>query len=550
MRIMKFNFNQIALFFVVALLSACGQSDKRLISEAESLIEEHPDSALELLNKVESADRLPKEWVARYWIATAEAHAANDESLSEDSAVVFALDYYKNHHPIDSVMLGKARTVVSSYYWWKEQPAKAKAIMVEALADSKKAGNKAETKKILYSLAELAFRIHDLKDATYYTEQLVKHDGGDYGHSDLLDGLAMGYYYHGNNKLSSAYSERAIANIETAPDSTFAWMHSLPNYADVLIEQGQLDKAIGIYERVLKHYRQCKDYEEYVMLPIFSLSHAWLLKGNKQKAKYYMDMLPKNTFDDYHYDEFRFCLIGHKMVLDYALTGKYNVTDMSEYVNGIGKRFDKNNSVAAAKENSIHKLHEHQLNMQIARQQQFIFFLLLTIGLIIVIISMLTFLRRRKRLIKEMEEETRMLNKQLGKLQKEIEKKASAGDKQEDASPCQSTVVLTGNTSDTITLHLPDVLYMEAVGNYVKVFQLKEGRVCNDMLRATLKQVTEQLRECQMIVRCHRAFLVNLQQVDHISSKAGSTQLYIKHCHETLPVSRSNMAQVKDAIKQ
>jgi DNA-binding LytR/AlgR family response regulator len=70
------------------------------------------------------------------------------------------------------------------------------------------------------------------------------------------------------------------------------------------------------------------------------------------------------------------------------------------------------------------------------------------------------------------------------------------------------------------------------------------------MLRATLKQVTEQLRECQMIVRCHRAFLVNLQQVDHISSKAGSTQLYIKHCHETLPVSRSNMAQVKDAIKQ
>jgi hypothetical protein len=29
-----------------------------------------------------------------------------------------------------------------------------------------------------------------------------------------------------------------------------------------------------------------------------------------------------------------------------------------------------------------------------------------------------------------------------------------------------------------------------------------------------------------------------------------STQLLIKHCHESLPVSRSNMAQVKAAIKQ
>jgi hypothetical protein len=302
---------------------------------------------------------------------------------------------------------------------------------------------------------------------------------------------------------------------------------------------------------VLKHYRQCGDYyQDQVDVPIFSLSHAWLLKGDKQKAKYYMDMLPKNTFDDYHYNEFRFCMIGHKMVLDYALTGKYNITDMSEYVNGVGKRFDKNNSVAEAKERAIHKLHEHQLHLQISRQQQLIFFLLLTIGLIIIIISMSTFLRRRKRLIKEMEEETRMLNKQLGKLQKEIEQKTADTEAQEEVSPCQSTIVLTGGTSETITLYLPDVLYIETVGNYVKVHQIKDGKVCNDMLRATLKQVMEQLSSCTMIVRCHRAFLVNLQQVDHISSKGGATQLFIKHCHETLPVSRSNMAQVKAAIKR
>ena len=543
--------NPIAILIIVVFLASCGMSDKRLIAEAENLVEEHPDSALEVLNGVESVDRLSNEWTARYWIATAMAHSGNGESLSEDSLIVFALDYYENNHPVDSAMLLKARTAAASYYWWKEQPAKAKAVMLKTLEERKKTGDKKEMRKILYSLAELAFRIHNLKDATYYTEELIKLDGGDFGHTDLLDGLAMGSFYHGNKEQSFAYSERAIAHIDTAPDSVFAWMHSLPNYADVLIDCGQLDKGIAIYERVLKHYRQCGDYyQEQVDVPIFSLSHAWLLKGDKQKAKYYMDMLPKNTFDDYHYNEFRFCMIGHKMVLDYALTGKYNITDMSEYVNGVGKRFDKNNSVAEAKERAIHKLHEHQLHLQISRQQQLIFFLLLTIGLIIIIISMSTFLRRRKRLIKEMEEETRMLNKQLGKLQKEIEQKTADTEAQEEVSPCQSTIVLTGGTSETITLYLPDVLYIETVGNYVKVHQIKDGKVCNDMLRATLKQVMEQLSSCTMIVRCHRAFLVNLQQVDHISSKGGATQLFIKHCHETLPVSRSNMAQVKAAIKR
>ena len=70
------------------------------------------------------------------------------------------------------------------------------------------------------------------------------------------------------------------------------------------------------------------------------------------------------------------------------------------------------------------------------------------------------------------------------------------------------------------------------------------------MLRATMKQMEEALQGHPMIVRCHRAFLVNLGQVEQIISHSGSTQLLIKHCHEPLPVSRSNMAQVKTAIQQ
>ena len=114
----------------------------------------------------------------------------------------------------------------------------------------------------------------------------------------------------------------------------------------------------------------------------------------------------------------------------------------------------------------------------------------------------------------------------------------------------EASALLRGTTNESVTLQISHLLFIEAVGNYVKVCHLRNGQVRTDMLRATMKQMEETLKGYPMIVRCHRAFLVNLGQVEQIISHSGSTQLQIKHCHESLPVSRSNMAHIKAAIKQ
>ena len=140
---------------------------------------------------------------------------------------------------------------------------------------------------------------------------------------------------------------------------------------------------------------------------------------------------------------------------------------------------------------------------------------------------------RSKYLAMELEE-TRLLNEELKKMQEERVEE----------------LTLTGTTNESVTLQISRLLFMEAVGNYVKVSHLRDDQVHTDMLRATMKQMEETLQGYPMIVRCHRAFLVNLGQVEQIVSHSGSTQLLIKHCHESLPVSRSNMSQVRAAIKR
>ena len=119
-----------------------------------------------------------------------------------------------------------------------------------------------------------------------------------------------------------------------------------------------------------------------------------------------------------------------------------------------------------------------------------------------------------------------------------------------DSAPRPQDLTLTGTTNESVTLQISHLLFIEAVGNYVKVSHLRNGQAHTDMLRATMKQMEETLQDYPMIVRCHRAFLVNLGQVEQIISHSGSTQLLIKHCHESIPVSRSNMAQVRAAIKR
>ena len=155
---------------------------------------------------------------------------------------------------------------------------------------------------------------------------------------------------------------------------------------------------------------------------------------------------------------------------------------------------------------------------------------------------------RSKYLTMELEE-TRLLNEELKKMQ-EPEQPLPIDVEEPSEKPRPQELTLTGTTNESVTLPISDLLFIEAVGNYVKVCHLRDGQVRTDMLRVTMKQMEETLQGYPMVVRCHRAFLVNLGQVEQINSHSGSTQLLIKHCHESLPVSRSNMAQVRAAIQR
>ena len=156
-------------------------------------------------------------------------------------------------------------------------------------------------------------------------------------------------------------------------------------------------------------------------------------------------------------------------------------------------------------------------------------------------------------------EETRLLNEQLKKLQTSIDDSQktmvsthpameSTDPMMEDSINQDSPITLEGTTNEHVTLNISDLLYIEAVGNYVKVCQRQDNEVHTKMLRATMKQMEDELEAYPMVVRCHRAFMVNLGQVEQISSNARAMQLVMRHSHDAIPVSRSNVNKLKELL--
>ena len=149
-------------------------------------------------------------------------------------------------------------------------------------------------------------------------------------------------------------------------------------------------------------------------------------------------------------------------------------------------------------------------------------------------------------------EETKQLNEQLKKLQTSTqdsrETMASTDGLSERSTNQDSQITLEGTTNEHVTLEISNLLYIEAVGNYVKIVSMQDNEIHTNMLRATMKQMEETLQSYPMIVRCHRAFMVNLGQVEQISSNSRAMQFVMRHSHDAIPVSRSNVNKLKDLL--
>jgi len=109
-------------------------------------------------------------------------------------------------------------------------------------------------------------------------------------------------------------------------------------------------------------------------------------------------------------------------------------------------------------------------------------------------------------------------------------------------------VTLSGVTKESVELPVNDLIYIEAYGNYVKVNFQQDHQPKQKVLRATIKQMEETLEEYSFIIRCHRAFLVNINQINHVKGNSQGNRLTFQSIPDEIPVSRAYVKALKEQL--
>lgn len=121
--------------------------------------------------------------------------------------------------------------------------------------------------------------------------------------------------------------------------------------------------------------------------------------------------------------------------------------------------------------------------------------------------------------------------------------------KKETESNADTVQIKAQLISDHFVFHPADLLCIKSDGNYLEFFLKNGSQPTKKIKRMTLKSAEDQLSEFPFIIKTHRAWLVNIQQVEKVSGNAQGYQLDVKTLAFQVPVSRSHIESFDRVFK-
>lgn len=120
----------------------------------------------------------------------------------------------------------------------------------------------------------------------------------------------------------------------------------------------------------------------------------------------------------------------------------------------------------------------------------------------------------------------------------------------EDITPTDTRVKLESETAyDSLELQAMDFVCALAADNYVKVRYEDRGEMKTKMMRMTLKSLEEQFSAFDYIVKCHRAYIVNIHFINSFSGNAQGLKLKLRdNADMPVAVSRAMVPVIKGLL--
>ena len=102
--------------------------------------------------------------------------------------------------------------------------------------------------------------------------------------------------------------------------------------------------------------------------------------------------------------------------------------------------------------------------------------------------------------------------------------------------------------NDNLMISVVDFIYGKAQDNYVELVYRKNDKITRSLIRVPLSVLSEKISS-QLIIKCHRSFIVNLYHVRTII-KGSEMKLFLNYIEKPIRVSKSYRKDVEEHLKQ
>lgn len=108
--------------------------------------------------------------------------------------------------------------------------------------------------------------------------------------------------------------------------------------------------------------------------------------------------------------------------------------------------------------------------------------------------------------------------------------------------------IVSENQNEFLSLTADQLMYIVSADNYVEVVSRSPDGIRKQLLRNTLKNVEESLATNHRLMRCHRAYIVNLSLIEHVTGNSQGYRITMAGSENVIPVSRSKSAAFRERL--
>ena len=385
-------------------LTSCNNNLEDELATADAIINDNPDSVLNILSSIEFPEELQDKNKADYWRLRSLAHSKKRETLIYDSLVIYSLNYYKVNNDIEKML--DSYMLASEYFQWKELSANAKDMLSEGLSKAVLAKDTSRISQFMHKLGFLYLLNRNYEEAAdiYKKRMLFTNDHFSYYIAGLyLTGDSAKYYRDESIKL-------ALLKGDTLPAA-----HYLRNYASsVYYKNKDYKQAIN----AIKKTGELSNYYKNFGINDQILAQIYLALGMPDSAQFYLDKSLIEKRKSSYGGSNDLNLIGTEninavlqAVIDTHNKKDIDVSSISSFNDSIISSIIKKNAILKEQLLEKNNLEERNLKLTIKKQQteQFLLFIIFILSITCLLLY-LYYLKRRRR-YQEVEERIAVLQK-------------------------------------------------------------------------------------------------------------------------------------------